>query len=170
MIITENIQRKQLVRDRRSFNLPPISHRKIAKRNSNRKQLPYTKIECIPLTSLRGANSACPPSDGKHEYFPFTSGVKKHSPRPVPAPIHAIGAAGFLGASCNVTHSVASLSVRSPYPMAKKSLTMRTVWIFNSRSKSAPLISHDPRLVKNAALSLTGPATAKHAVTGLLGL
>mmetsp|Transcript_55677 Transcript_55677/g.165645 ORF Transcript_55677/g.165645 Transcript_55677/m.165645 type:complete len:244 (-) Transcript_55677:160-891(-) len=63
----------------------------------------------------RGAQSPWPPSAANVSYgAPASVVVLKHSPRPVPAPTHAIGAPDTFGASCSVTHSFASSSVSRP--------------------------------------------------------
>ena len=67
------------------------------------------------------AHSAWPPSDGQQQYCPPGPGVRKHSPRPVPAPKQAMGApdSGCASLSCLTSPFP---SVNMPYPCATKSL------------------------------------------------
>mmetsp|Transcript_11407 Transcript_11407/g.37678 ORF Transcript_11407/g.37678 Transcript_11407/m.37678 type:complete len:278 (+) Transcript_11407:728-1561(+) len=117
-------------------------------------------------SAVRGAQSEWPPSDANVSYGdPSALAVLKHSPSPVPAPTHAIGAPATLGAACSVTHSLASSSVSSPYPFATKSLTSRTLPMPKRRSSAPPSMTQS-RLVKETALRSTGPATARQAADG----
>ncbi|KAI9913855.1 hypothetical protein PsorP6_006443 [Peronosclerospora sorghi] len=63
---------------------------------------------------IRGAKPVWPPSQAKQEYWPSLPGVRKHSTRPVPAPIVAIGAFSSLdNRSAQCTRTGVLLKCRS---------------------------------------------------------
>mmetsp|Transcript_54417 Transcript_54417/g.149911 ORF Transcript_54417/g.149911 Transcript_54417/m.149911 type:complete len:268 (-) Transcript_54417:141-944(-) len=116
-------------------------------------------------SSERGENSAWPPSDGQHVYLPLAH-VRKHSPSPVPAPTHAIGAPGSGLASLRRMHSF-GLSVRRPYPCASKSLISFTVGMPSSSERRLPsMIQPFLTLVKLTQLLRMPPAHARQHTIG----
>src|SRR2546429_6840922 len=114
-------------------------------------------------TSLVGAKSACPPSDGIGRYR-APSQNRIASPNPVPAAISAMALLAEEGAPAFKTSVSSGLRTGTPCAAASTSFSRRTVGSSKRFANSAPSTTHGKFVVLDR-FSTTGPATPKQAAS-----
>src|SRR5256885_16318661 len=114
-------------------------------------------------TSLVGAKSACPPSDGIGRYR-APSQNRIASPSPVPAAISAMALLAVEGAPAFKTSVSSGLRTRTPCALTSTSFSRRTVGSWKRLANSAPSTTHG-KFVVLERFSMTGPATPKQAAS-----
>src|SRR5205809_3191543 len=118
-------------------------------------------------TSLVGAKSACPPSDGIGRYRdPPQNRIP--SPNPIPAAISAIALLAEEGAPAFKTSVSSGLRTGTPCAAASTSFSRRTVGSSKRFANSAPSTTHGKFVVLDR-FSTTGPATPKQAASIRVG-
>ena len=110
------------------------------------------------LQLCRRPDAPCP-----HTHWPCAE-VRKHSPRPVPAPTHAFTPPGTYGASCNTLTSPSGQAVK-PKPMATKSLISTARFTIDPKFTSICSLAFAPQLVGPCSAS-SGPQLLFSCSTG----